>query len=312
MSDAHANSTAERAPADRRESDDPAAVARTSVIIPAFNEAESIGDVVAGLLALYPGLPVIVVDDGSEDGTARLAEEAGATVLRHGRNMGYGASLKTGIRAAETDYVVTFDADGQHDPADVARLVARLAENDMVVGRRVNRSGVPLSRWPGKWIMARFARILTGARIPDVNSGLRGFRRTVIRQYLHLLPSRFSFSTTSTFLMLKTNRPIAYIDIHARPRTGTSTVRQFRDGGRALLLMLRMIVLFEPLKVFGAASLIAALGAVAFAVHSLFFADGGISDSTVLLGVASLLLFMSGLICDQVAALRRELHEVER
>ncbi len=280
-----------------------------TIIIPALNEEAVVGDVVRDLRAEFPEAEITVVDDGSEDRTGETAEAAGARVLRHGQTYGYGASLKTGIRDSSREYVLFCDGDGQHSAEDARRIFDDADDHDMVVGARTSGSHSPYSRRPGKLILRLFADFLAGVRIPDLNSGLRVFRRDMIMRYLHLMPKGFSFSTTSTFAMLKSQRRIKFIPITVRKRVGKSTVRQWRHGPATLMLMLRLTVLFEPLKVF----LSVALGLFLVSLGSLYIdltmGGGGVGDTTVLIAVSSLIIFMFGLLCDQVSAMRREKHD---
>jgi glycosyltransferase involved in cell wall biosynthesis len=282
---------------------------RVSIIVPAFNEEQAIGQVVRGLRHRHPEAEIIVVDDGSRDRTSEFAAGAGALVLRHGQNRGYGASLKTGLRHATREFVVFVDGDGQHDPDDVARIVRELGAADMVVGVRTGQWKTPWTRRPGKLVLSLVARMLMGRSVPDVNSGLRGFRKDVLLRYLHLMPDGFSFSTTTTFAFLKANRAVAYVPIQVRRREGESTVSQLRDGLRAVHLMLHLIVLFEPLRVFLTAAAGVCLLGLASLVHDVLWNEQGVADVTVLLLLTSLLLFFFGLLADQIAALRREKHE---
>ncbi len=281
-----------------------------TVIVPAYNEGEVIGSVVEGIRRILPGAELIVVNDGSDDGTGQAAEKAGARVLSHQYNLGYGASLKTGVAASRRDYVLFCDGDGQHDPADLVRLVERAGDYDMVVGSRDRNSHFSLARRPGKFILNQFARFLLKQRIPDLNSGLRIVRRDVINKYIHLMPEGFSFSTTSTFALLKSRYRIGYVPITVRKRTGKSTVRQGKHGFETIMLMLRLTVLFEPLRVFLPVSLVLFLLAVASFIITVC-AEGRLQfgSSTILLGIATLIMFVFGLLCDQISALRREFHE---
>lgn len=279
-----------------------------TVIVPAFNEAGAIGAVVRDLTARYPEYEILVVDDGSTDGSGEIAREAGATVIAHEWNKGYGASLRTGVRHARGDTVICFDGDGQHDVEDVRRLAAEIGPYDMVVGTRSQDSHAPLSRRPGKFVMTRFANFLAGVNIPDVNSGLRAFKRDVILRYLHLMPTGFSFSTTSTFAMLKSGRPVKWVPIKVKRRVGTSSVSQVRHGLQALLLMVRLTTLFEPLKVFLPVGVVFMLVAVAFLVANLWLGRT-VPQTSVIMSVSSVMVFLMGLVIDQVAALRREKHE---
>jgi hypothetical protein len=279
-----------------------------TVIVPALNEADAIGQVVADLVARYPGYEILVVDDGSVDGTGEIAESGGARVIRHPWNKGYGASLRTGCRQARGDIIVSFDGDGQHDPGDITRLVDEIGPHDMVVGTRSRDSYEPLIRRPGKFILAAFANFLAGVKIPDVNSGFRAFKRDVILRYLHLMPSGFSFSTTSTFAMLKSGRPVKWVPIQVKRRIGSSSVSQVRHGLQTILLIVRLTTLFEPLKVFLPISGAFLLVAIGFLIANLS-AGRNVPQTSVITSVSSVMVFLMGLVMDQVAALRREKHE---
>lgn len=280
-----------------------------TVIVPAYNEEKAIGDVIRNLKEVVPDYEIIVVNDGSSDATASRAAEAGAMVISHEMNKGYGQALCTGIRAARTDIVVFVDADGQHDPHDVPRLVAEAGDHDMVVGSRTNAARVDPQRAAGKKMLSLFANYLAKQKIPDVNSGLRAFRRDAILRYLHLMPAGFSFSTTSTFAMLKSGRRVKWIPIQARKRIGTSTVRQLKHGPQTIMLMLRLTVLFDPLRVFLPVSgSLLLMAAVMTAVNFMFFRTA-VPATAVFLGISGILLFMMALTVDQVAAIRRELHD---
>ena len=281
-----------------------------TIIIPAFNEERSVGSVVEQLLLRCPEAELLVIDDGSTDKTAEIAESAGASVIRHERNYGYGSALKTGVLASNQEYVLFCDADGQHSVEDIERIMAARENCEMVVGARDINSYTPFNRMPGKFLLRKFADYLAGQHLPDMNSGLRLIKREVLLKYLHLMPASFSFSTTTTFALLKGNHCIKWIPITVKKRIGSSTVRQWKHGPETIMLMLRLTVLFEPLKVF----LKVAQGLFIFSVISLLLdvlhgIDNGIGDVTVLLSIATLLVFMVGLLCDQVSALRRELHE---
>jgi glycosyltransferase involved in cell wall biosynthesis len=282
---------------------------RVSIVIPAYNEAQSLGRVLRelGALALAGGHETLVVDDGSTDGTAQAAEaQTGVRVLRHKHNRGYGAALKTGIRAARGEIVVLLDSDGQHAPADVPRLLAALdAETDMVVGARASASQVPWQRRPGKALLGWIANYLAGQRIPDLNSGFRAIRRRVIRRFFHILPNGFSFSTTSTLALLKGGYEVAYVPIVAAPRVGTSQVSIVRDGLQTLLLIVRTIALFDPLKVFVPASLLQLAVGLGYIVYeTIDKASVKIAPGAQVLLVAALLSFLFGILADQVSELR--------
>lgn len=287
------------------------ASSQVSIIVPAFNEAAAIAQVVGGLRAKFPEAEVLVIDDGSSDATAALAAGAGARVLSHEQQRGYGAALRTGTEAVASEFVLFCDGDGQHTIEDIAGLMAACDGHDMIVGARAANSHFPLLRRPGKWVLRHFADFLAGRRIPDLNSGLRLFKRDTLMRYIHLMPQGFSFSTTSTFAMLKTNRRIKYIPITVKPRLGKSTVSQWRDGPRTLMLMVRLVVLFEPIKVFlSVAGGLFVLAMASFLANLIWGQKPHIiSATTVLFAVSAVIVFMCGLLCDQVSAMRREKHE---
>lgn len=280
-----------------------------TVIIPAHNEQEAIGNVVHQLRQFVPGYQILVVNDGSTDATAECAARAGARVINHSTNRGYGAALTTGVRNADTDVVVFVDGDGQHNPHDVPRLVAEIANHDMVVGARTTNSHTNISRMPGKKLLSVFANYMAKQKVPDVNSGFRAFRRDVLLRYLHLMPQGFSFSTTSTFAMLKGGRRIKWIPIETQKRIGVSAVRQLKDGPQTLMLMLRLTVLFDPLRVFLPVSALLLVFAAVMTILNFIFFRIAVPSSAVFLGISSVMVFMMSLIIDQVSAIRREMHE---
>ena len=282
-----------------------------SVVIPAFNEERGIGDTIRGVLdALREyDVEVIAVDDGSKDDTGAVAAAAGARVIRHPYNKGYGAALKTGLREARHDICAFIDADGQHDPSDLARVIARLDGADMVVGMRADAgSGYSHVRGFGNLMLNRVASYLTGQRVPDVTSGLRAFRRPIFMQYSAILPNQFSISTTSTLAFLTDGYSVVFEPIHVKARLeGTqSTLKPTRDGMKFLTLIVRVIHLFNPLKIYlplGAGVFTAGvLQSIRTMIKSNEFSAGGI-----FLLLTGLLLVLMGFQIDQVASLRRQL-----
>jgi glycosyltransferase involved in cell wall biosynthesis len=280
-----------------------------TVVIPAFNEGEAIGLVVASLLEKLPGAHILVIDDGSSDDTARVAEEAGATVIRHKRNRGYGAALKTGIRACRTPFVSTFDADGQHNADDVLRMLEHIGHADAVIGNRQSDSYRPVSRRPGKWVLAKVANALVGQTIPDLNCGLRMFRRNAIARYLHLLPNGFSASTTSTVCLLQRGYNVNFMPIRTGKRVGKSTVRQLRDGWNTVVLIVRLIVLFNPLRFFTPPAIGLVLVGMAYGLLRAWYSGLGIPVLSALLVIAGILTVFFGLLADQLSSLRKEMFE---
>ena len=281
---------------------EPAAV---SIVIPAYNEADVIGGVVAGLKAAAPWREIIVVDDGSRDATATTATAAGACVIRHPYNKGNGAAVKTGIRRATGEFVLIIDGDGQHPPADACRLVSRLGEYDLVVGARSASTQATHTRRFGNGALNQLATYLTGRDIPDLTSGFRGARRECLREFIHLLPNGFSTPTTTTLAFLKAGYNVAFEPIEARPRVGASKIRLARDGAKFLMIILKIITLFSPLRIFLPLSIASfALGA-AYAVWTIA-TQSHVTNSSVLLIMLAVIVFLVGLVSEQISALRFE------
>ena len=218
---------------------------RASIVIPAFNESASIAHVLEGLATIPGDYQIIVVNDGSTDGTRELLENtSGLTVIHHEENRGYGASLMSGIREAHSEIIVTIDADGQHDHNDIVRLLDQIADCAMVVGARTGGSYFYVSRIVGHRILFLIAELWTGSTIPDINSGLRAFRKREALRYEALLPDGFSFTTTLTLALLKEKYPVRFVPIVTRKRVGRSTFR-LRYGIRVLRGIFRLMVLFR-------------------------------------------------------------------
>jgi glycosyltransferase involved in cell wall biosynthesis len=275
-----------------------------SVIIPAYNEEPAISSVVAGLAALLEereiSHEIIVVDDGSEDATAQEATSAGARVIQHLSNRGYGAALKTGIAAATYEVVAIIDADGTYPAEALPSLLVELEHADMVVGARTGGSvSIPLIRRPAKWALNMLANYVSHSRIPDLNSGLRVFRRDVVMQYFMILPDQFSWTTTITLAMLCDKYAVAYLPIDYHKRKGRSKIVPW-DAGSFVILVLRMAMLFRPLRVFLPLALLCAIYGLAKAVIDLTH-DPNISASAVLAMMSALQLTLIGMLGDAIA-----------
>lgn len=280
-----------------------------TIIVPAFNESSSVFEVVNDLKKYLPGIEVIVVDDGSTDDTALKAKQSGAIVVSHKRNRGYGASLKTGVKMSTRQYVLFCDADGQHAVGDVKKIIDSGDDFDMVVGARDDGSHVVWERTLGKSVLSWFANFLLGEKIPDFNSGLRMVKKDILLKYFHLFPDGFSMSTTMTFAFFKSGYNIKWISINSRKRKGKSSVSQLRHGSQTVILMLRLTVLFEPLKVFLSISgIFFAAGIISLAGNLLMTLGQSIGKLSIIFFISALIMFMFGILCDQVSALRRELH----
>jgi glycosyltransferase involved in cell wall biosynthesis len=279
---------------------DPGAV---SVVIPACNEAGAIADVVRELAAKARWREILVIDDGSTDDTGARATAAGARVVRHPYNKGNGAAVKTGIRAATGDYVLIMDGDGQHQPADALKIVARLGEYDLVVGARSTETQAGSARRFGNLALNRLASFLTERPIPDLTSGFRAARREGLLEFLHLLPNGFSTPTTTTLAFIKAGYNVAFEPIEARPRVGSSKIRLSRDGPKFLLIVLRVMTIFSPLRVFLPVAAASFLLGAGYAVWTIV-TQRHVTNSSVLLIMLAVMIFFVGLVSEQVSALR--------
>ena len=274
-----------------------------SIVIPAKNEAASIADVVASARSEYPEAEIIVVDDGSTDATADLAEAAGATVLRHPESLGNGAAVKSGARAAKGGILALMDGDGQHDPRELGKLLARLDEGyQMAVGARDSGSHASVGRWFANGLYNEIASRLTGRRVPDLTSGFRAVRTSMFKQFLYLLPNGFSYPTTITMAFLRSGYPVCFEPITAAERSGKSHIRPIRDGIRFLVIIFKIATLYSPLKIFmptSALFFVAGLGYYAYT----FFTEGRFTNMSMLVISASVIIFLIGLISEQITAL---------
>ena len=274
-----------------------------TVVIPAFNEADHVAEEIQAVRRALTGeewrFEVIVVDDGSDDGTAERAASAGAHVLRHPRNLGYGAALKRGISAASYDWILITDADGTYPAESIPDLLAQAASADMVVGARTGRAvRVPLARRPAKWFLRMLASYLAGQKLPDLNSGLRLMRKSLVERYVHLLPSGFSFTTTITLAATCNDHLVSYVPINYRKRLGDSKIRPWHAYD-FMLLILRTIVFFNPLKVFIPLGAVLALGGFAKFVYDI--GRNNLSESAVLAFLGAMIVWTVGLLADQNA-----------
>ncbi|HTI37922.1 MAG TPA: glycosyltransferase family 2 protein [Vicinamibacterales bacterium] len=281
---------------------DPSSV---SIVIPAFNEAAAIAEVVGTLRAAGSWREILVVDDGSGDETPEQAAAAGAIVIRHPYNKGNGAAVKSGIRRAIGEYVLIMDADGQHPPEDACRLVSRLGEYDLVIGARADATQASAMRRAGNALLNRVASFLTGRSIPDLTSGFRGARRECLREFLHLLPNGFSTPTTTTLAFIKAGYNVAFEPIQARRRSGQSKIRLARDGARFFVIILKIVTLFSPLRIFLPVSAAAFAVGAGYALWTIYW-QSHVTNSSVLLIMFAVIVFLVGLISEQISALRFE------
>jgi len=279
-----------------------------TIVVPAFNEESGLPTVLEELGRACPEAEIVVVDDGSTDGTGSVAREFPVTVVVHPVNRGYGAALKTGIAQAKHDRVVFFDADGQHDPARIRHMLEALGSADLVIGERSNYSRKSPLHWLGRRFLTWFIHFLTRLDLRDINCGLRATHRELIHRYVNLLPDGFSFSTTSTVVFAKFGHRLTFVPVEVRRRIGTSSVRLLRDGYNTLLLVIRLIALFDSLRIFvPPAFALMALGIVYGTFKYLTLPlYTGLSVGALSLFLTGVLVFLLGVVCDQIAALRLE------
>jgi glycosyltransferase involved in cell wall biosynthesis len=279
---------------------------KISIIIPAHNEAENIGALVREIRSLYLEAEVIVVNDGSTDETAKVAHEAGAQVYSHPYNIGNGAAIKSGIRAASGDTLVFMDADGQHNPEDVARLLELFPEYDMVVGARSFSGQASFGRAIGNKIYNWLGSYVAKFPIHDLTSGFRAVKADIAHGFLYLLPNTYSYPTTLTLGVLRSGRSLKYLPIQARSRKqGTSGIKLFRDGVRFLMIIIRICTLYSPMRVFLPVSLLMVfLGFINYAIT--YFSQGRFTNMSALLFTNGVLVFMMSLISEQISQMRFE------
>jgi len=282
-----------------------------SVVIPTYNEAGTIGDLVARIREIYPEAQIIVVDDGSMDETAQHAEDAGATVYAHPYNIGNGAAIKSGIRLATGDVLVFIDGDGQHDPQDIAALLAHIPAYDMVVGARAlagHASGVrALGNTAYNWLASYVAKM----RIVDLTSGFRAVKADVAKRFLYLLPNTYSYPTTLTLGVLRTGRSVKYVHVKTRKRNfGKSRVSLFKDGVRFFMIIIKICTLYSPMRVFLPVSMVLFLAGLARYAYS-FITEGRFTNMSMLLFATSVMIFMMGLVSEQICQMRAEGSEAD-
>ncbi len=286
-----------------------------TVGLPVFNEVDAIQSTVVAVRDVCESMDVtyeiIAVDDGSDDGSwevlDELASEMGSvlTVIRHPYNLGNGASVKTAIRAARGEALVLMDADGQHNPVDIPRLYERIGPYDLVVGARTTKTK---GDWPRRFANLAFealASYLTDFKIKDLTSGFRAFKTELVLGFVHLLPNRFSYPTTSTMAFIKAGYTVDFVTSEAARRSGKSKLRPARDGVRFLIIIGKMVMLFEPMRVFfPVAAILLMLSVASFAFTVIDVNRLHIPNSALFLAVSAVIVFLIGMVAAQVAELR--------
>jgi glycosyltransferase involved in cell wall biosynthesis len=283
-----------------------------SVIIPAYNEAQTIGDVVKKIVKLYPDFEIIVVNDGSADDTVAVAKAAGALVYSHPQNIGNGAAVKSGIRFASGKIVVFMDGDGQHHPEEIKELLACFPDYDMVVGARSKDHQASLGRAFANRVYNRLASYVAKFPIQDLTSGFRAVKSEIARNFLYLLPNTYSYPTTLTLAVLRSGRSVKYVPIHTENRMkGKSKIRVFRDGIRFFLIIAKICTLYSPFRIFLPLSLIMFLLGLSYYIYT-FIVWSRFTNMSALLFTTSILIFMMGLISEQICQMRFEHSEGDK
>ncbi|GAA3572947.1 glycosyltransferase family 2 protein [Marinobacter xestospongiae] len=274
-----------------------------SIVIPAKNESLSIVNLISGILSVVENAEVIVVNDGSSDNTGELAEKAGALVVHHPYSKGNGAAIKSGSRVASGTVIVFMDADGQHDPKDIPRLLEKMEEGyDLVVGARGRESQASLGRGLANGLYNKLASYMTGHAVKDLTSGFRAVRREKFLEFLYLLPNGFSYPTTSTMAFFRAGYSVAYVRITAHDRKGVSHIRPLKDGIRFLLIIFKIGTLYSPLKLFVPLAFFVFLFGLGYYGHT-YFSSGRFTNMSALMFTTSLTIFLVGLVSEQITAL---------
>ena len=277
-----------------------------SVIIPVFNEAQVLGQLLDQIQSLHlPSAEVIVVDDGSTDGSGEIAEKRGARVVRHPYNIGNGAAVKSGIRAARGKLLVLMDGDGQHPPEDIPRLLANSDRYHMVVGARAKGSRLRFHRYTANLVYNAFASYVTKFKVEDLTCGFRVLSREDALKFINLLPNTFSCPSTLTLAFLRSGLTVKYIPIQTLYRSGQSKISLIADGIRFLLIITKIATLFSPLRVFLPVSAFFFISGVGYYLYT-YLTDGRFTNMAVFLLTTAVIIFMMGLVSEQIALLRME------
>tara|TARA_R110002110_G_scaffold91264_2_gene237578 strand:- start:201094 stop:202002 length:909 start_codon:yes stop_codon:yes gene_type:complete len=285
-----------------------------SIVIPAKNEEEGLSKLLPRLQALYPDAEILVVNDGSTDGTVGVCESFGVKVISHPYSKGNGAAVKTGARVARGDYLVYMDGDGQHDPEDIEKLLYRIEEGfDLVVGVRSGLSSqASVARWSANAFYNRFASWMVNRKIPDLTSGFRCVHRKKFLGFLYLLPNGFSYPTTSTMAFFRAGYSVGFVPITVSQRVGTSHISLVRDGVRFFLIIFKVGTLYSPLKVyFPAAVLISGLGFLNYVITAMSTGGWRFTNMSTLLILAGIVAFLMGLLAEQMTNLQYKDSDVE-
>jgi len=275
-----------------------------SVVIPAMNEEKGIGKVIKGVRDVLGGdCEIIIVNDGSRDSTEKVAREAGATVVNHPYNLGNGAAVKSGLRAATGDIILLMDADGQHTPEDIPRLLEQIGPYDMVIGARTKQSETSVHRDIANSIYNRFATYLTKKDILDLTSGFRAIKCDIAKRFIYLLPNTFSYPSTLTLSLIRSGHSVTFVPIVAKKREGKSKIKLLKDGMRFFMIMLKIATLFSPSRVFLPVSASFFAVGIGYYIYTFITTQRFTNMSALLIG-NGVLIFMMTLIAEQIAQLR--------
>ena len=276
---------------------------KISIVLPAKNEAGAIVDTIDKIHALNIAKEILVVNDGSTDQTQEVAEKLGARVINHPYSKGNGAAIKTGARAASGDIIVFMDADGQHDPQDIPRLIAKIEQSyDLVVGARQKGSQASVGRGVANALYNNLATYMTEHKVEDLTSGFRAVRADKFREFLYLLPNGFSYPTTSTMAFFRAGYSVTYVPIHAAKRIGKSHIQPMKDGVRFFLIIFKIATLFSPLKMFLPIAVMLFLMGTGWYAYTLYEFHR-FTNMSALLYTGSIMIFLMGLISEQITAL---------
>jgi glycosyltransferase involved in cell wall biosynthesis len=274
-----------------------------SIVLPAKNESAAIEKVVADARSVFPDAEILVVDDGSDDDTAELAEKAGAIVIRHPVSLGNGAAVKSGARVAQGELIAFMDGDGQHSARDFKPLIEKIdAGFDMAVGARHAGGHANLGRLFANGFYNELASIMSGQKIMDLTSGFRVARAALFRRFIYMLPNGFSYPTTITMAFLRSGFPISFVPIEVEKRTGKSHIRPLRDGIRFLVIIFKIATLYSPLKIFVPISAGFFAAGLSYYAYT-YFTSGRFTNMSMLIFSASVIIFLIGLISEQITSL---------
>ena len=283
-----------------------------SIIIPAYNEAQTIGDLVSKIVELYPEFEVIVINDGSTDDTDAVARDAGAHVHSHPFNIGNGAAVKSGVRHASGDILVFIDGDLQHYPEDIGKMLKYFPDYDMVVGARSMRGQASFGRTFGNTIYNWFASYVAKFPVADLTSGFRAIKADIAWDFLYLLPNTYSYPTTLTLSVLRSGRSVKYIPIKIQARKkGKSNISMFKDGVRFFMIITKICTLYSPMRIFLPVSFTLFLLGFLNYIYTLI-TQARFTNMSVFLFVSSIIIFMMSLISEQICQMRFDRSEGDK